>query len=47
MSNMVVFVCLSGKTVVICLHLVEGLFTVNISRKKAYREYFPVYSSRA
>ena len=32
MSNMVVFVRLSGKTVVICLHLFEGSFTVNISR---------------
>ena len=38
MSNMVVFVCLSGKTVVICLHLFEGSFTVNISRKEVYRE---------
>jgi hypothetical protein len=33
MSNMVVFVRLSGKTVVICLHLFEGSLTVNISRK--------------
>ena len=32
MSNMVVFVCLSGKTVIICLHLFESSFTVNISR---------------
>ena len=44
MSNMVV--CLSvRKKLVICLHLYEGSFTVNISRKKAYCEYFPVYSS--
>jgi hypothetical protein len=30
--SMVVFVRLSGKTVVICLHLFEGSFTVNILR---------------
>jgi len=32
MSNMVVFVRLPGKTVVICLHLFEGSLTVIISR---------------